>query len=124
MAETVRPVGGNVHVEHVIVALTLDRVDRQAPSGEVLGDGLGNTELDDQYTGVSEVHMASRNIRRQADYLSRALLCIGILSKSAVHRTEHIPAFPVGITCLPDFVENFHGFTQAIGLQHILRLLF
>ena len=28
---------------------------------KVLGDGLGNTELDDQYTGVSEVHMDPRN---------------------------------------------------------------
>jgi photosystem II stability/assembly factor-like uncharacterized protein len=28
---------------------------------EVLGDGLGNTELDDQYTGVSEVFMDPRN---------------------------------------------------------------
>ncbi len=28
---------------------------------KVLGDGLGNTEIDDQYTGVSEVHMDPRN---------------------------------------------------------------
>jgi photosystem II stability/assembly factor-like uncharacterized protein len=28
---------------------------------KVLGDGLGNTELDDQYTGVSEVHMDPRD---------------------------------------------------------------
>ncbi len=28
---------------------------------KVLGDGLGNTDLDDQYTGVSEVHMDPRN---------------------------------------------------------------
>ena len=28
---------------------------------EVLGDGLGNTELDDRYTGVSEVHLDPRN---------------------------------------------------------------
>ena len=28
---------------------------------KVLGDGLGNTPLDDQYTGVSEVHMDPRN---------------------------------------------------------------
>ncbi len=28
---------------------------------KVLGDGLGNTEDDDQYTGVSEVHMDPRN---------------------------------------------------------------
>jgi photosystem II stability/assembly factor-like uncharacterized protein len=28
---------------------------------KVLGDGLGNTELDDRYTGVSEVHMDPRN---------------------------------------------------------------
>ncbi|MDH3616780.1 MAG: glycosyl hydrolase, partial [Gammaproteobacteria bacterium] len=28
---------------------------------KVLGDGLGNTETDDQYTGVSEVHMDPRN---------------------------------------------------------------
>ena len=28
---------------------------------KVLGDGLGNTALDDQYTGVSEVHMDPRN---------------------------------------------------------------
>jgi photosystem II stability/assembly factor-like uncharacterized protein len=28
---------------------------------KVLGDGLGNTEGDDQYTGVSEVHMDPRN---------------------------------------------------------------
>jgi photosystem II stability/assembly factor-like uncharacterized protein len=27
----------------------------------ILGDGLGNTELDDQYTGVSEVHLDPRN---------------------------------------------------------------
>ena len=28
---------------------------------KVLGEGLGNTDLDDQYTGVSEVHMDPRN---------------------------------------------------------------
>ena len=28
---------------------------------KVLGDGLGNTDIDDQYTGVSEVHMDPRN---------------------------------------------------------------
>ena len=28
---------------------------------KVLGDGLGNTEIDDRYTGVSEVHMDPRN---------------------------------------------------------------
>ena len=28
---------------------------------KVLGDGLGNSEVDDQYTGVSEVHMDPRN---------------------------------------------------------------
>ena len=28
---------------------------------KVLGDGLGNTDLDDRYTGVSEVHMDPRN---------------------------------------------------------------
>ncbi|NQV87098.1 MAG: glycosyl hydrolase [Woeseiaceae bacterium] len=28
---------------------------------KVLGDGLGNTDTDDQYTGVSEVHMDPRN---------------------------------------------------------------
>lgn len=28
---------------------------------KVLGDGLGNTELDDRYTGVSEVHIDPRN---------------------------------------------------------------
>ena len=28
---------------------------------KILGDGLGNTEIDDQYTGVSEVHMDPRN---------------------------------------------------------------
>ena len=28
---------------------------------KVLGDGLGNTEVDDQYTGVSEVHFDPRN---------------------------------------------------------------
>lgn len=28
---------------------------------KVLGDGLGNTDVDDQYTGVSEVHMDPRN---------------------------------------------------------------
>ena len=28
---------------------------------KVLGDGLGNTETDDRYTGVSEVHMDPRN---------------------------------------------------------------
>ena len=28
---------------------------------KVLGDGLGNTKVDDQYTGVSEVHMDPRN---------------------------------------------------------------
>ena len=28
---------------------------------KVLGDGLGNTDADDQYTGVSEVHMDPRN---------------------------------------------------------------
>ncbi|MGI9238822.1 MAG: VPS10 domain-containing protein [Woeseiaceae bacterium] len=28
---------------------------------KVLGDGLGNTEIDDEYTGVSEVHMDPRN---------------------------------------------------------------
>jgi photosystem II stability/assembly factor-like uncharacterized protein len=28
---------------------------------KVLGDGLGNAEVDDQYTGVSEVHMDPRN---------------------------------------------------------------
>ena len=28
---------------------------------KVLGDGLGNTEIDDQYTGVSEVHLDPRN---------------------------------------------------------------
>ena len=28
---------------------------------KVLGDGLGNTEIDDHYTGVSEVHMDPRN---------------------------------------------------------------
>ena len=27
----------------------------------MLGDGLGNTDEDDQYTGVSEVHMDPRN---------------------------------------------------------------
>ncbi len=28
---------------------------------KILGDGLGNTEIDDQYTGVSEVHLDPRN---------------------------------------------------------------
>ena len=28
---------------------------------KILGDGLGNTELDDRYTGVSEVHLDPRN---------------------------------------------------------------
>jgi len=28
---------------------------------KVLGDGLGNTDIDDQYTGVSEVHLDPRN---------------------------------------------------------------
>ncbi len=28
---------------------------------KILGDGLGNTDLDDQYTGVSEVHLDPRN---------------------------------------------------------------
>ena len=28
---------------------------------KILGDGLGNTEVDDQYTGVSEVHLDPRN---------------------------------------------------------------
>ncbi len=28
---------------------------------KILGDGLGNTDVDDQYTGVSEVHMDPRN---------------------------------------------------------------
>ena len=28
---------------------------------KILGDGLGNTEIDDQYTGVSEVHLDRRN---------------------------------------------------------------
>ncbi len=38
---------------------------KSTDSGEtwrkVLGEGLGNTDLDDQYTGVSEVHMDPRN---------------------------------------------------------------
>jgi len=38
---------------------------KSADGGEnwrkVLGDGLGNTDIDDQYTGVSEVHMDPRN---------------------------------------------------------------
>ena len=28
---------------------------------KILGDGLGNTEIDDQYTGVSEIHLDPRN---------------------------------------------------------------
>ena len=28
---------------------------------KILGDGLGNTDIDDQYTGVSEVHLDPRN---------------------------------------------------------------
>ena len=39
---------------------------------KVLGDGLGNTSADNQYTGVSEVHMDPRN---RADPCSRGARC-------------------------------------------------
>ena len=36
-------------------------IDGGASWNKVLGDGLGDSEIDDQYTGVSEVHLDPRN---------------------------------------------------------------